>query len=77
MCFNVELISDVLCFNLKIVKDMKPKDINDFVPLVKVRTSKLLKLKKNAKSEENVVRKKHRIYYMSDAMNVRFLTFPN
>lgn len=57
--------------NLNIVKEMKPKDINDFVPLAQVSTTKLVKLKRQAKREENAVPKKHRIYYMSDAMNVR------
>lgn len=59
---------------MTIVKAMKPKDINDFVPLVQVSTSKLLKLKRAAKKEENVVPKKHRIYYFSRALNVSFLS---
>ncbi|KAG4073117.1 hypothetical protein HA402_002506 [Bradysia odoriphaga] len=49
---------------------MKPIDINDFVALVQVSTSKLVKLKNLAAKEETIVPKKHRIYYISEAMNV-------
>lgn len=50
---------------------MKPKNINDFAPLVQVTTRKLMKLKKRARIEVEIVPKKHRIYYLSEAMNVR------
>ncbi|XP_037026192.1 transcription termination factor, mitochondrial-like [Bradysia coprophila] len=66
----ITLSHSELSTNLSIVKEMKPIDINDFAPLVQVSKSKLLKLKKLAEREETIVPKKHRIYYISDAMNI-------
>lgn len=61
--------------NLDIIKDMKPKDINDFVALAQVSTRKLIKLKERAEEEAKIVPSGHRIYYISEAMNVRFFFF--
>lgn len=54
---------------------MKPKDINDFVALAQVSTRKLIKLKERAEEEAKIVPSGHRIYYISEAMNVRFFFF--
>lgn len=56
--------------NLRIVQGMKPIDINDFVPLVQVSNTKLLKLKKIAEKDKYVTSKKHRIYHISEAMGI-------
>ncbi|KAJ6639694.1 Transcription termination factor, mitochondrial [Pseudolycoriella hygida] len=73
--FNlISLSTSQISTNLKILQDMEPKNINDFIPLIGVSTAKLLKLKKRAKREEDFVPNKHRIYYMSSVMNVRAVT---
>lgn len=63
---NESITIDEIKERLRIVTDMKPEHIVDFLPLIKIETSKLAKIAKRSKKEP-----KHRIYLFSEKLRVR------
>lgn len=58
---------------IDILKEMKPKNINDFIPLMSVTTTKLNQYKWNVKyNSNNMVGENHIIYYFSEKLNVSY-----
>lgn len=49
---------------------MHPRNINDFVPLLKVTAPRLNQIRKLTKAERNLIPGGHRIYFFSDSLNV-------
>lgn len=56
---------------LKILKEMQPKRIDDFIPLMKVETSELEDYKMGLESY-NSIGSNHPIYYFSEKLKVNF-----
>lgn len=49
---------------------MKPRNIEDFVPMLRIETKKLLKIRDIWKSETTSIPEQHRIYYFSKHLQV-------
>lgn len=63
-------LSGTLRSRVKILEQMKPEKIEDFVPLAVVSDKHLMKIKTVAEREVDLVPNKHRIYYFSELLNV-------
>jgi hypothetical protein len=53
-----------------LLESMNPRDINDFVPLIKMPLKSLNKLLKTTEKEASFLAEGHRVYYFSDRLNV-------
>lgn len=70
---NVWIVSythKLITVKLPILQRMKPRDINDFIPLLKVNLPTLIQLRKLSQFEEPFMPGGHRIYFLSDKLNV-------
>ncbi|GAB0094434.1 Transcription termination factor, mitochondrial [Sergentomyia squamirostris] len=59
---------DVLCQKLIYLHEMKPRELPDFVPLLRITSHRLMLLANGFDSEE--VPRSHRVYYLSDCLEV-------
>lgn len=60
----------LITVKLPIIQAMKPRDINDFIPLLKVTAPRLAQLRQLTKMEESFMPSGHRIYFLSDKLKV-------
>lgn len=71
MCFS-NCFLDEIEENAKIVIEMMPKNIDDFIPLLSVEKS-ILEAYKCTLKNSNLIGSDHPIYYFSERLNVRVI----
>lgn len=64
-------LTEAIKVKLDIIKEMQPKKVTDFVPLVIMDVDKLAKIRDLWKKETSSIEQKHRIYYFSEKLQVR------
>lgn len=71
VCF---MLSEFTKIKLDIIKEIVPAngDINDFIPLMKTTVARLNLIKEAAKKDSNNIPGGHRLYFISDKLNVKF-----
>lgn len=64
------IVAENLEVNFKIVKEMEPKNINDFIPLLQLEPIELKKFEWMCPKQDSDSLQKHFIYYFSERAQV-------
>lgn len=68
LLFPIDEIKD----KLDVIKEMQPRKVTDFVPLLILELDHLAKIRDNWKTETLSIEQKHRIYYFSEKLQVHW-----
>lgn len=58
---------------MDIIREMQPKSVTDFLPLLTIDAEKLAQIRQRWKNETTSIEQKHRVYYFSEKLQVRSL----
>lgn len=64
------LFVETLMNKLELLEMLKPKTLDDFAPLLVLKTDELKKLIHRLTKEEDMIEQKNRIYFLSEKLKV-------